>query len=65
MRRAATVLLGTLAIAGALSVPAHAVPDPTATLTCVTGTPADVAGLVDPASPAVPTEVPLTHCVAP
>lgn len=65
MRRAATVLLGTLAIIGALSAPAVAVPDPVATVNCLAQTPADITGLIDPASLAVPTEIPGTACLAP
>ena len=65
MRRAATVLLGTLAVVGALSAPAVAVPDPVATINCVAQTPAEVTALVDPASLGVPTEIPGTACLAP
>ncbi|MPY64467.1 hypothetical protein [Streptomyces spongiae] len=65
MRRAATVLLGALAVVGALSAPAVAVPDPVATVDCVAQTPADLAGLIDPAAPGVPSEIPGTACLAP
>jgi hypothetical protein len=60
-RAVAAVSLGT-ALLGFLASPASAVPDPSAVLGCA---PTDVTGLVDPASPGVPTEVPLTSCLAP
>lgn len=65
MRRTATVLLGTLALMGALAPAANAVPDPTMVLTCVTEAPGHLTGLVDPAAVTVPPEVPLTACLAP
>jgi hypothetical protein len=65
MRRTATVLLGTLALAGALAPTANAVPDPTMVLTCVTEAPSQVTGLVDPAAATAHPEVPLTTCLAP
>ncbi|MDG5801586.1 hypothetical protein P9869_02705 [Streptomyces ossamyceticus] len=71
MRRTATVLLGTLALAGALAPAAHAVPDPAATVTCLTETPAGVAELADPAAlldPAGlvdPAGAPGVSCLAP
>ncbi|MEW2401764.1 hypothetical protein [Streptomyces sp. NPDC046862] len=65
MQRAAAVLIGTLALVGALAAPAVAVPDPVATVNCFVQTPADVVGLVDPAAPAVPTEIPGVSCLAP
>ncbi|WP_157250391.1 hypothetical protein [Nonomuraea typhae] len=43
---------------------ANAAVDP-ATLICVAETAADVTGLIDPASPAVPAEVPALHCLQP
>ncbi|MDX2527650.1 hypothetical protein ACSCB1_41550 [Streptomyces europaeiscabiei] len=71
MRRTATVLLGTLALAGAMAPAAHAIPDPVATITCVTETPAGVTELVDPAvllDPAGlldPAAAPGVSCLAP
>lgn len=69
MRRTATVLLGTLALAGAPA--AHAIPDPVATVTCVTETPAaaaelaDPAALLDPAALVDPAAAPGVSCLAP
>ncbi|EMF52736.1 MULTISPECIES: hypothetical protein [Streptomyces] len=71
MRRTATVLLGTLALAGAAAPAAQAIPDPVATVTCVTETPAGVTELVDPAvlaDPAAlvdPAGLPGVSCLAP
>ncbi|MET9843261.1 hypothetical protein ACFZC6_19880 [Streptomyces ossamyceticus] len=71
MRRTATVLLGSLALTGALTPAAHAVPDPTTTVTCLTETPAGVAELAAPAdllAPAGlldPAAAPGVSCLAP
>ncbi|MDX3690322.1 hypothetical protein PV726_08290 [Streptomyces europaeiscabiei] len=71
MRRTATVLLGTLALAGAMAPAAHAIPDPVSTVTCVAETPAGVTELVDPAvllDPAGlldPAAAPGVSCLAP
>ncbi|MGW0846121.1 hypothetical protein ACWD26_39510 [Streptomyces sp. NPDC002787] len=71
MRRTATVLLGTLALAGAMAPAANAVPDPVATVTCLTETPAavtelaDPAALLDPAGLLDPTAAPGAGCLAP
>jgi hypothetical protein len=65
MQRAAAVLIGTLALVGALAAPAAAVPDPVTTVNCLAQTPSELTGLVDPAAPSVPTEVPGTSCLAP
>ncbi|MER6010527.1 hypothetical protein [Streptomyces bluensis] len=68
MKRTAAVLLGTLAALGALGAPsAHAVavPDPVGTINCALQTPGDVAAMVDPAAPAVPTEIPGATCLTP
>jgi hypothetical protein len=65
MRRAATVLFATLALFGALSVPAGAVPDPVATVDCLAQAAGDVTALVDPSALGVPAEVPGTACLAP
>ncbi len=65
MRRYAAVVLGATTLLGILAVPANAVPDPVATLNCLVGTPADITGLIDPAAPAVPSEIPGTTCLAP
>ncbi|MGA4838461.1 hypothetical protein [Streptomyces sp. G45] len=62
MRRIAALAVGTLAVLGALAAPASAVPDPVATVDCAVQ---EVTGLVDLASPGVPTEVPATGCLAP
>ncbi|MBW5423197.1 hypothetical protein GKQ77_16775 [Streptomyces sp. BG9H] len=62
MRRTAAVVLGAVALLGVLAVPAGAVPDPVATVDCAVQ---DVTALVDPASLGVPTEIPLTGCLAP
>ncbi|MFH8792558.1 hypothetical protein [Streptomyces sp. NPDC017941] len=65
MRRIAavtTMAIGTLALVGALASPASAIPDPLATVDCAVQ---EVTGLVDLASPGVPTEVPATGCLAP
>ncbi|MFI1729035.1 hypothetical protein ACH40E_07325 [Streptomyces acidicola] len=64
-KRTAAVLLGTLAALGALSTPAGAVPDPVATINCALQTPGDVTAMVDPAAPAVPTELPGVTCLTP
>ncbi|MBA2807636.1 hypothetical protein E0500_009480 [Streptomyces sp. KM273126] len=64
-KRTAAVLLGTLAALGALATPAGAVPDPVATINCVLQTPGDVTAMVDPAAPAVPTELPGVTCLTP
>lgn len=65
MRRSAAVILGAVALLGALAVPASAVPDPVATVDCVAQAAGDVTSLVDPASPGVPSEVPGAACLAP
>ncbi|KUH37548.1 MULTISPECIES: hypothetical protein [Streptomyces] len=68
MRRLATVLAGTAAVLGAFGVlapSAGAVVDPVATVQCLAATPADITGLIDPAAPAVPSEIPATGCLAP
>ncbi|MEV6959424.1 hypothetical protein AB0M97_09505 [Streptomyces sp. NPDC051207] len=57
----AAVALGT-ALFAVLASPAGAVPDPVATVDCAV---AEVTGLVDPAGPGVPAEVPVTGCLAP
>ncbi|WP_210585315.1 hypothetical protein [Streptomyces sp. GESEQ-35] len=71
MRRTAAVLFGSLALAGAATPAATAVPDPVGTVTCLTAAPADVTGLVDPAAltdPAAlldPAGAPGVSCLAP
>ncbi|MDX3641929.1 hypothetical protein [Streptomyces sp. MB09-02B] len=72
MRRTATVLLGTLALAGAMAPAAHAVPDPVGTVTCLAETPAavtelaaDPTALVDPAALLDPAGAPAVSCLAP
>jgi hypothetical protein len=71
MRRTATVLLGTLALAGATAPAANAIPDPVGTVTCVTETPAgvtefvDPAVLLDPAGLVDPAGLPGVSCLAP
>ncbi|MEU5897076.1 MULTISPECIES: hypothetical protein [Streptomyces] len=65
MRRSAAVILGAVMLLGVLAVPASAVPDPLATVDCLTQATGDVTGLIDPASPGVPTEVPGAACLAP
>lgn len=65
MRRSAAVILGAVALLGAIAVPAVAVPDPVATIDCVTQAAGDVTSLVDPASPGLPSEVPGAACLAP
>ncbi|WP_149823564.1 hypothetical protein [Streptomyces tailanensis] len=72
MRRTATVLLGTLALAGVMTPAATAaVPDPTAAVTCLAETPAaatelaaDPAALVDPAALLDPAAAPGASCLA-
>ncbi|WP_113703645.1 hypothetical protein [Nonomuraea lactucae] len=59
---------GTLMTGGLLllaSPASHAVVDPVTTVTCLAGSTADLTGLVDPASPGVPSEVPGVNCLAP
>ncbi|UUU23552.1 hypothetical protein [Streptomyces sp. DSM 40750] len=69
MRRTATVLLGTLALAGAMAPTANAIPDPVGAVTCLTETPAgatelvDPAALLDPAGLTDPTALPGVGCV--
>ncbi|MFH8610297.1 hypothetical protein ACH4D5_22730 [Streptomyces sp. NPDC018029] len=65
MRRSAAVILGAVALLGVLAAPASAVPDPVATVDCLAQAPAEITALVDPASPGLPTEIPLTGCLAP
>ncbi|MEV0529237.1 hypothetical protein AB0I66_38035 [Streptomyces sp. NPDC050439] len=65
MRRSAAVILGAVALLGALAVPAGAIPDPVGTVDCVTQAAGDVTSLVDPASPGLPSEVPGAACLAP
>lgn len=71
MRRTATVLLGTLALAGAMAPAAHAIPDPVGTVTCIAETPAAVTELADPAALLDPTALldpaaaPGASCLAP
>lgn len=72
MRRTATVLLGTLALAGATATAAHAVPDPVGTATCFAETPAavtelaaDPTALADPAALLDPAGAPAVSCLAP
>ncbi|MFE5867264.1 hypothetical protein ACFQ6V_01280 [Streptomyces roseifaciens] len=62
MRRIAAVVLGAACLLGASTTTAAAAPDPVAVVTCAAG---DITGLIDPAAPGVPTEVPLAHCLAP
>ncbi|MEV7190521.1 hypothetical protein AB0N81_01760 [Streptomyces sp. NPDC093510] len=65
MRRSAAVILGAVALLGVLAAPASAVPDPVATVDCLTHAAGDVTSLIDPASPGLPAEVPGTACLAP
>ncbi|MGW5739416.1 MULTISPECIES: hypothetical protein [Streptomyces] len=65
MRRSAAVILGAVALLGAVAVPASAVPDPVSTVDCVAQAAGDVTTLVDPASPGLPSEVPGAACLAP
>lgn len=66
MRRATPVLLGTLALVGALSAPANAaVPDPVGTVTCVAETPSGVTELVAPSALLDPAGLPGVGCLAP
>lgn len=71
MRRTATILLGTLALAGTMAPAANAIPDPVGTATCVTETPAGVtelaapAALLDPAGLVDPAGFPGVSCLAP
>ncbi|MEO3870125.1 hypothetical protein ABGB18_15010 [Nonomuraea sp. B12E4] len=44
---------------------AHAVLDPVGVITCLASSAPDVSGVVDPASPGVPTEVPGMSCLQP
>ncbi|MEV7289956.1 hypothetical protein AB0O01_36315 [Streptomyces sp. NPDC093252] len=62
MPRIAAVALGALALVGALSAPAVAIPDPIATVDCAV---AEVTGLISLGGLGVPTEVPGTACLAP
>ncbi|MEU7136326.1 hypothetical protein [Streptomyces sp. NPDC046261] len=62
MRRIASIAVGTLALLGAVTAPANAVPDPVATVNCAVQ---EVTGVLDPADIALPTEVPGTACIAP
>ncbi|MGW0535134.1 hypothetical protein [Streptomyces sp. NPDC003032] len=65
MRRYAAVVLGAVTLLGILAVPANAVPDPAATVECLAQAPGDIAGIIDPTSPGVPSEVPGVNCLAP
>ncbi|MFH8488999.1 hypothetical protein [Streptomyces longisporoflavus] len=65
MRRSAAVILGAVALLGALAAPANAIPDPVGTVDCLTQSAGDVTSLVDPASPGLPSEVPGAACLAP
>lgn len=65
MRRSAAVILGAVALLGALAAPASAIPDPISTVDCLTQSAGDVTSVVDPASPGVPSEVPGAACLAP
>ena len=71
MRRTATVLLGTLALGGAMAPAAQAIPDPAGTVTCIAETPAgatelaDPAMLLDPAGLLDPAAAPGVSCLAP
>lgn len=65
MRRSAAIVLGAVALLGALAVPAGAAPDPVGTVDCLTQSAGDVTSLVDPASPGLPSEVPGAACLAP
>ncbi|GHC44828.1 hypothetical protein [Streptomyces cinnamoneus] len=62
MHRIAAAAIGGLAFLGFLATPANAVPDPVATVTCAVQ---DVTGLVDPAGPGLPAEIPAVGCLAP
>ncbi|MEU7280029.1 hypothetical protein AB0A69_14765 [Streptomyces sp. NPDC045431] len=66
MRRIAAVVLGTIALLGSTvtTASAVAVPDPTAVLDCVTTSATDLTTIVDPAAPALPSEVPGASCLA-
>ncbi|MEV6756495.1 hypothetical protein [Streptomyces sp. NPDC051214] len=65
MRRSAAVILGAVALLGAVAMPASAIPDPVGTVDCVAQAAGDVTSLVDPASPGLPSEVPGAACLAP
>ncbi|MFJ8649280.1 hypothetical protein ACIRNI_24555 [Streptomyces sp. NPDC093546] len=58
MRRIAAVVLGTIALLGSTATTASAVPDPTAVVDCVVTGATDLTAVVDPASLAIPPEVP-------
>ncbi|MFE0043643.1 hypothetical protein [Streptomyces albireticuli] len=62
MRRIAAAALVGLGFLGIFAAPAVAVPDPVATVDCAVR---EVTGLVDPAGPGVPAEVPVVGCLAP
>lgn len=65
-RRLAAVALmggGVLLLSGAPA--AQAVVDPVSVAACLAGSAADLTGLVDPAAPGVPSEIPAVSCVAP
>ncbi|MGI5478911.1 hypothetical protein [Streptomyces lavendofoliae] len=66
MRRIAAVVLGTVAFLGygAITSAAVAVPDPVATVSCITTSATELTTLVDPASPGLPSEVPGAACLA-
>ncbi len=63
MRRTAAVVLGAVTLLGILAVPAGAVPDPVMTVDCLTQAVGDVTTLVDPAAPALPSEVSGVTCL--
>ncbi|MGV9877988.1 hypothetical protein [Streptomyces sp. NPDC003006] len=65
MRRYAAVVLGAVTLLGILAVPANAVPDPAAAIDCLVQAPGDITGIIDPTSPSLPSEIPVTGCVAP
>ncbi|MET9550951.1 hypothetical protein ABZY36_37525 [Streptomyces sp. NPDC006627] len=65
MRRTAAVILGAVTLLGVLAGPAAAVPDPVATVDCLTQAVGDITTIIDPTAPGVPTEVPGTTCLAP
>ncbi|GLW12855.1 hypothetical protein Misp01_79830 [Microtetraspora sp. NBRC 13810] len=63
---ALALVAGAVATAPASPAAAHtAIPDPAALVECVSTTATDLTGLVDPASLALPGEIPGTACLAP
>ncbi|GAA2274468.1 hypothetical protein GCM10010145_51960 [Streptomyces ruber] len=65
MRRIVAVVFGVAVLVGAAAPSAGAVPDPATAISCLTGSAGELTGLIDPAAPGLPAELPGVACLAP